>query len=1376
MSLFGFHPTLFTTRHSSSSRKKNRPRLALNTANTANSSNPDIPSPSTHSEPFVLLSPPPPSSSSSHPPSPIPIKPNRPKLLITTISATNKYINTLNAANGLPVPSSLSRILGRVELLKDLKSNHCHASFTSPQTNTLDIDATDHQNWIQGADYLCQYVDFGRGKYGAFGLGSFLLPYAVRNFNLADTDYSSSLNTILIPSLISSNEDSAGKNSVHSLQLPYLLPTVFLTLTEFCKLPPLDSSIPPLSPSTRLSLLRLLRTKILQIVKALVYLNQFEIVHRNWSREAVRVDDEGNVKLSEYGLYYVTGNGQDVTWPIGDPRYLPPEVVFTGGQNGGVRSDTWSLGILLFELYFGSVPGLTHTQFTNSSEKSQTTENGENVGNELKNVEAGEAFEEGEQELTDPQTIFNNLKNYWEEWKVERVNPFQKFCQKSTYESTDQKDNDQEKDSEKAKEFENEENQFIHFVLSCLEFDLSKRLKPVELLDLPFLSSIPLSPTTQSTETPNSANLKPNRYLPSSFHFLSDTFPLPNSPLKSLHVPGQTPSQSPALSASPSTPHRIVSTIPLPQLYYFWLLQGGDPEIEFKRKGIELSVPPILRVSDVILNREKSSRGFTNSTLVSSTATGTGNGPITPGEESREVERSRIDCGNNGEQVVVDLSALVKRLVKVVEKIAAGLDVGSSAVVGANHQKKSQKGGTAKDGKGKVKGGSKTEKEKTEVTSGMDLDFFEEKCISPTSATSSNDLLSPMSVPTSISNLVSNSALSLSKSTLNTEPNIHKSISSPSLTNPTTNPTLHLPYPFLFYPLPTPSSTTSPSLSLFTSHPLSSQPLSIRSKDLDYQFTRTLFFTYLLQLYPLSRDIIIKEARLDVPPLLRGIVWAAVLGVEGDVAGRYRGWSRGVGVSLGVSQNSGGGEEDGGTKETKDTKDGKDGKDGASDRQIDVDIPRCHAYHPLLSSPTGHEKLKRVLKTWLAANPKLVYWQGLDSVCAPFVALHFNNEAMAFACIQKFIPKFLSNFFTTDNSAALQEYLAIFKHLLSFHDPELSVHLDSIGFHPELYSISWFLTLFAHVLSLDKIYQLWDSILLGPPSLPLYTGVSILILSRSILLSSDFSTCIVTFSAEFPEVDMEKCIEMAVNMCRETPKSVEERNSGKRNRDSLSLSGGMGSPSGMGIGLVGGRGSSGMDTTKAAWWTQPIPLETRKAELSPRISLQDLIKLGNSVLVIDIRSADEYNKSHYPCSLNIQPNGLPLGIPYIKKNLLKKYVVVLDEKNGKGAEVATQLIQSHIPRVALLHGGIDAIKTSEVTCPLCPCKPLVKSLSTTRTTSTSTVTSGGTNGTNGSGGSSGTEQQLMYKCKTASMGSMSGGGGGGGTGGGKERSNSLTSF
>lgn len=135
-------------------------------------------------------------------------------------------------------------------------------------------------------------------------------------------------------------------------------------------------------------------------------------------------------------------------------------------------------------------------------------------------------------------------------------------------------------------------------------------------------------------------------------------------------------------------------------------------------------------------------------------------------------------------------------------------------------------------------------------------------------------------------------------------------------------------------------------------------PLIIRERDTQYQFNRVLLFTKLLKGYPYTRDRIILESEIDIPPFMRGEIWACLLGV----------------LDLRAYDQI--------DKITPTT----------TDRQIDVDIPRCHQYDELLSSPDGHRKLKRLLKAWVTSHPQYVYWQGLDSLTAPFIYLNFNNE------------------------------------------------------------------------------------------------------------------------------------------------------------------------------------------------------------------------------------------------------------------------------------------------------------------------------------------------------------------------------------------------
>ncbi|XP_054634685.1 TBC domain-containing protein kinase-like protein isoform X3 [Dunckerocampus dactyliophorus] len=257
-------------------------------------------------------------------------------------------------------------------------------------------------------------------------------------------------------------------------------------------------------------------------------------------------------------------------------------------------------------------------------------------------------------------------------------------------------------------------------------------------------------------------------------------------------------------------------------------------------------------------------------------------------------------------------------------------------------------------------------------------------------------------------------------------------------------------------------------------------PLIIRERDTEYQLIRIILFDRLLKAYPYKKNLVCKEARVDIPPLVRGLAWAALLGIEGDIQAKYESVDKDTPIP--------------------------------TDRQIEVDIPRCHQYDELLSSPQGHIKFRRVLKAWVVSHPDLVYWQGLDSLCAPFLYLNFDNEALAYSCMSAFIPKYLYNFFLKDNSHVIQEYLTVFSQMIAFHDPELSNHLNEIGFIPDLYAIPWFLTMFTHVFPLHKIFHLWDTLLLGNSSFPFCIGVAILKQLRDRLLANGFNECILLFS------------------------------------------------------------------------------------------------------------------------------------------------------------------------------------------------------------------------------------------------------------------------
>uniref|UniRef100_A0A8C7SZV8 TBC domain-containing protein kinase-like protein n=1 Tax=Oncorhynchus mykiss TaxID=8022 RepID=A0A8C7SZV8_ONCMY len=451
-------------------------------------------------------------------------------------------------------------------------------------------------------------------------------------------------------------------------------------------------------------------------------------------------------------------------------------------------------------------------------------------------------------------------------------------------------------------------------------------------------------------------------------------------------------------------------------------------------------------------------------------------------------------------------------------------------------------------------------------------------------------------------------------------------------------------------------------------------PLIIRERDTEYQLIRIILFDRLLKAYPYKKNLVWKEARVDIPPLIRGLAWAALLGVEGDIQAKYDSIDKDTPIP--------------------------------TDRQIEVDIPRCHQYDELLSSPQGHRKFRRVLKAWVVSHPDLVYWQGLDSLCAPFLWLNFNNEALAYACMSAFIPKYLYNFFLKDNSHVIQEYLTVFSQMIAFHDPELSNHLNEIGFIPDLYAIPWFLTMFTHVFPLHKIFHLWDTLLLGNSSFPFCIGVAILQQLRDRLLANGFNECILLFS-DLPEIDIERCVRESINLFCWTPKSATYRQHAQPPKA-------QGDSSTNGFGKAANYYSSDyQDMPKTDLSREPLALSDLKAEVSPRISAEDLIDLCElsvggqtkrskaskpKILAVDIRSIEDFGRGHISGSISIpystafSPDGELVQCPATGTLQSFRGRVIVVISHAMKSAFATHLVKVNYPRVTTLDGGINKMK------------------------------------------------------------------------------------
>ncbi|KAF5352591.1 hypothetical protein D9756_006254 [Leucocoprinus leucothites] len=92
-----------------------------------------------------------------------------------------------------------------------------------------------------------------------------------------------------------------------------------------------------------------------QIISGIEYSHRLKIVHRDLKPENILLDDDFNVKITDFGLSNEMSDGDFLATSCGSPNYAAPEVI-RGGVYAGPEIDVWSSGVILYVMLSGRLP------------------------------------------------------------------------------------------------------------------------------------------------------------------------------------------------------------------------------------------------------------------------------------------------------------------------------------------------------------------------------------------------------------------------------------------------------------------------------------------------------------------------------------------------------------------------------------------------------------------------------------------------------------------------------------------------------------------------------------------------------------------------------------------------------------------------------------------------------------------------------------------------------------------------------------------------------------------------------------------------------------------------------------------------------------
>ena len=99
-----------------------------------------------------------------------------------------------------------------------------------------------------------------------------------------------------------------------------------------------------------------------QIIDAIQFIHTNKVAHRDLKPENILIDEDGNAKVSDFGLSKFIATGDLTSTSCGSPCYTAPEIL-SGEPYDPMKADMWSCGVILFAMVTGQLPWTKRNKF-----------------------------------------------------------------------------------------------------------------------------------------------------------------------------------------------------------------------------------------------------------------------------------------------------------------------------------------------------------------------------------------------------------------------------------------------------------------------------------------------------------------------------------------------------------------------------------------------------------------------------------------------------------------------------------------------------------------------------------------------------------------------------------------------------------------------------------------------------------------------------------------------------------------------------------------------------------------------------------------------------------------------------------------------------